>query len=176
MKESKKPDILSILPPEYREQVRSYVNTRVRQAVLKEKRNSSEGNQKKLMEAEGCKNIRHATEIAAQMFGANMVDLLSPSRLRAHTDARMFVYYWATTSTQMTITSIGKWFNRDHATVIHGAKRIKDLLEVDKNFAHLYNQFINKLTGKQYEVSNISQRAADYTSGKVDLLVHRVND
>jgi chromosomal replication initiation ATPase DnaA len=174
MKASKKPDILSTLPPEYREQVDKYVKKRMKEVVMRERSELSTAERKKKMQSEFYKNIANACSIASELTGVSVNDVIGRTRKRTVADVRLLVYRWALDYTTMGTVEVGRWFNRDHSTVIIGARRAKDLLEVDKNFAHLYNQFINKLTGKQYEVSNISQRAADYTSGKVDVLVHRV--
>jgi hypothetical protein len=163
------------LPPE----LQKYVNNRVRELLLKEKSKLPDlaGKHRKEVEtSEMYKKIKEATQVAADVMGLTFDELVMPNRKRQAVDARRFVYIYAKSHTALSYDAIGAWFNRDHSTVIHGTNRAKDLLGVDKNFAHLYNQFINKLTGKQYEISNISQRAADYTSGKVDVLVHCVND
>jgi chromosomal replication initiator protein len=176
---NKRKAIIEGLPEDLEQRVNVIVKNRVRQLMLKEKKKLGDiaGVRRREIEESGMfEVIRRATEVAAQVMDTTVGEMVSPSRYRNAADARMFVYHYARSRTRMTTSSIGAWFNRDHATVIHGAKKMGELIEVDKKTASLYNEFLNKIDRQHHEVNNISQRANDYTSGKVDVLVHRVID
>lgn len=55
---------------------------------------------------------------------------------------RQVVFYFTRKYTNMTQGMIGKYLNRDHATVIYGIKKIKDLYEFDKKVKSEIDEFI----------------------------------
>ena len=78
------------------------------------------------------------------------LDLRGPSRNREFVEARMIIYALArellampvpfarrsrkSTLMRPSYASIGSYFNRDHATVLHGVKQVRALREFDKPF------------------------------------------
>jgi len=56
-----------------------------------------------------------------------LCDLLSPRRTKEIADARMIVYYLASTLTNCSTTQIGRHVgNKDHSTIIYGSRKIRD--------------------------------------------------
>ncbi len=69
------------------------------------------------------------------------------SRKREFVEARqiamslLFKYF----KHKMSLSEIGRKFNRDHATVIHSIKCVNNLIELDKEFRERYKPLITKL-------------------------------
>lgn len=55
-------------------------------------------------------------------------DLSSKTRQRDVTYARMVYFYFARDRTNASLSKIGKLANRDHATVLHGVRKYKELI------------------------------------------------
>lgn len=65
------------------------------------------------------------------------VDVCNTSRKREIVDARM-IYFKLLRDSNYSFASIGQSLNKDHATVVHACKKIKDLIETDKAFRDDY--------------------------------------
>jgi chromosomal replication initiator protein len=71
-----------------------------------------------------------------EYFGVKLSDLLSTKRQKNITTTRHVAMYLSKKLTTKSLPDIGKSFGgRDHATVIHAVKRIKEKMEIDKEFA-----------------------------------------
>ena len=64
-------------------------------------------------------------------FGITAKDLKSPSRQRTIVQPRMLAMYLARKHTRAGYTEIGKYFGRNHSTVIAAEKRVRSWLEED---------------------------------------------
>ncbi len=51
--------------------------------------------------------------------------------------------YLATELTTLSLTEIGREFNRDHSTVLHAKEKLKETIENDPFFTPVINQIIN---------------------------------
>ena len=104
-------------------------------------------------------------------YGVNCLD---NTKKRDIVVPRQIAMYYAVRETNLTLTSVGLFFNKDHATVIHAMKCVentlsynkefqKQKLELDKDMFKL--NFKTKEELKRYEVKeNIC-----YMIGKLDL-------
>lgn len=72
--------------------------------------------------------------------------LYGKSRKREISDARQIVMYLAKELTPLSSTNIGMRLSRDHATVLHSCRTIKERLSVDKKLQELIDKIINALT------------------------------
>ena len=71
------------------------------------------------------------------------MDLAAKSRVREVVDVRRVAFKLTKTLTKSSLTSIGKLYNKDHATVLHGIKTF-DYLVDHSDFKHIkimYNRF-----------------------------------
>ena len=71
---------------------------------------------------------------ACNLFHINKEMILSKSRLREVVEPRqicMFVFY---KRMKMTLNQTGNIFGKDHSTVIHAVKNVKNLMEHDEEF------------------------------------------
>lgn len=86
------------------------------------------------------KNIEHIAKTCAFYFRIPLVDIKSRARTKSITDARHSAMYIAQKRTTATLSDIGLYFGgRDHTSVIHGIKKIKDQMQTDVELSHLVN-------------------------------------
>jgi hypothetical protein len=77
----------------------------------------------------------------ANTFKITQDDMLSNCRERTYVDARhmaMLLLYDYIYRRSKTLSTVGGWFNRYHTSVIHGMRKISDLIDVDSNFSEYY--------------------------------------
>ena len=68
-------------------------------------------------------------------FGLDNATIHTKSRKREVVQARQIAMYLAKSNTELSTSKIGTMIgNKDHATVLHACKTIKELREVDKSF------------------------------------------
>ena len=64
-------------------------------------------------------------------YGITLADLIKRDKARPLPDARHLIFYIAYKKDLGTAEAIGHYLQRDHATVLHGMKKIRNLYEVD---------------------------------------------
>lgn len=90
------------------------------------------------------KNIR---DLVCEYFKIPVESLQSSSRKREVVQARHIAMYFSKQLTQESLTSIGNSIGkRNHATVIHACKTVKDLMDTDKTFRGNVLEIEKKLT------------------------------
>jgi chromosomal replication initiation ATPase DnaA len=72
-------------------------------------------------------------------------DIISKNRLKEIVFARHLYFYFACEKTRHSLKSIGNFINIDHATVIHGNKRILYELEYYPEVKHIVKRIDFKL-------------------------------
>jgi chromosomal replication initiation ATPase DnaA len=73
-------------------------------------------------------------------------DLLDGKQTRRVADARKIYCYLAKQNTKYSLSEIGRFINKDHATVCYSIKTVENLLKIDKIFKNKYSQIINEFT------------------------------
>ena len=75
--------------------------------------------------------------------------------------ARMYYYftcrYLLSVRNSLSLNLIGQLVNRDHATVINGINRFKDIYHTDKEFKDNYLTFISGVYGEEFYNRAINQ-------------------
>ena len=79
----------------------------------------------------------------SQVFGVRESDLFTPTRIRQVNYARQICMYIRHALAGHTQADAGRYFGRDHATVIHAVKTTKDLVDTDKNYRALVSDIID---------------------------------
>jgi hypothetical protein len=69
----------------------------------------------------------------------------SKTRQRKYVEARAVYYKLLRENSRMSLQAIGNTMKRDHATVLHSLRQIKDWLEYDKELKRDYNTINNRL-------------------------------
>lgn len=76
------------------------------------------------------------------------------TRLRKFVYARQLYAYFARIYTNESLTKIGKFINKDHATIIHSSTQIENFKEFDKEIRHHVRKLNNQLTHKMVNLTS----------------------
>ncbi|TNC51680.1 chromosomal replication initiator protein DnaA [Rubellimicrobium rubrum] len=72
----------------------------------------------------------------AEHYHIRLADLIGPKRLRSFARPRQVAMYLAKTMTSRSLPDIGRRFGgRDHTTIIHGVRKIEELMGIDSQIA-----------------------------------------
>tara|TARA_R110000782_G_scaffold134739_3_gene227086 strand:+ start:406 stop:849 length:444 start_codon:yes stop_codon:yes gene_type:complete len=74
-------------------------------------------------------------QVVARFFGVSEGHLFGRARTRACAEPRRVAMYLMREETSMTLSAIGRMFNRDHTTVIYGVQTVKDEIMRNPSFA-----------------------------------------
>ncbi len=85
-------------------------------------------------------SIDKIMEIVAVYYDLTVLDIRGKKRTQSIAIARQIAMYLSTQYTRLSTTQIGKYFNKEHATIIHAATKIKKSMEEDKK---LKSEIIN---------------------------------
>lgn len=77
-------------------------------------------------------SIDKIMEIVANYYDLTVPDIRGKKRTQSIALARQIAMYLSTQYTRLSTTQIGKYFNKEHASIIHGAKKIKKCMEENK--------------------------------------------
>jgi len=69
-----------------------------------------------------------AMDVACNVWGVTEDKILGVSRLHHIIRARMFVFHFMLTTTEISLQKLGKRLNRHHSTVIHARRRLANVL------------------------------------------------
>lgn len=78
--------------------------------------------------------IKQISHIVALHFNLTIVDILGKSRRRELVDARSIIMYFAFKKTKLSLSAIGRFFNKNHSTVIYSRNNAENLMFSDKEF------------------------------------------
>lgn len=81
----------------------------------------------------------------AAAFDVKSKELLGPSRLRTVVLARQVAMYLAHEVAGFSLPSIGRALDRDHTTVLHSVRKIRDLMTEDRTIASTIRQLTEEL-------------------------------
>lgn len=84
------------------------------------------------IKAVGSISIDKIMEIVANYYDLTVIDIRGKKRTQSIAIARQIAMYLSTQYTRLSTTQIGKYFNKEHATILHAAKTIKKRMDVDK--------------------------------------------
>lgn len=84
------------------------------------------------IKAVGSISIDKIMEIVANYYDLTVLDIRGKKRTQSIAIARQIAMYLSTQYTRLSTTQIGKYFNKEHATILHAAKTIKKRMDVDK--------------------------------------------
>lgn len=91
--------------------------------------------------------IENIQKSVAEYFKIKISDLHSKKRTRSITRPRQIAMALSKELTNHSLPEIGKAFgDRDHTTVLHACKKVKELIESDLNFAEDYTNLLRTLS------------------------------
>lgn len=94
----------------------------------------------------GLKEDKNAIAVACSMYNVTKSKLLSDSRKREIVVPRQILMYYYNVFERMSLSDTGALFGKDHATVLHAKKSVKNMTETDKMYKKkLYNFFLKVL-------------------------------
>jgi hypothetical protein len=80
--------------------------------------------------------VSHVARVVSAFYGCSVIDVLSERRTRRIVEPRQVAMYLASKLTGRSTPEIGRRLgNRDHTTVLHGARKIAARIEADAAFA-----------------------------------------
>lgn len=88
--------------------------------------------------------VTRIQQTVAEAHGISVEDLVSKSRKQELVYSRFIAFYFCRNLTNLCLADIGKAFNRDHATVLHGV-RSHSFLTNYKDYLKQYLKVINRL-------------------------------
>lgn len=98
------------------------------------------GTRKKTMTVSRIQNV------VAHYFKVNAEDLNSASRVKPVSEARQFAMFICREALKMPLESIGREFGgRDHATVLHACKKVKEAIDKGQTAKTSYNEIMDDL-------------------------------
>jgi len=100
-------------------------------------------------------NKQEKAVLKAVSRATDLEDILLSTRKREYADARSIAYILFREVYNMTYHRIGAVFGKDHATVMHGYKSGKVLVEYDKNFNKQYYEAMALIGGRGERMSQI---------------------
>jgi len=81
-------------------------------------------------------SIEEIQRKVAEHYHIRLADLVGPKRLRSFARPRQVAMYLAKTMTSRSLPDIGRRFGgRDHTTIIHGVRKIEELMGIDSQIA-----------------------------------------
>lgn len=91
-------------------------------------------------------------------YGFN--ELLAKNRTMKTSAVRQVLYYLSVETRTYSSTELGSFYRRDHATILHGHKAIKEILRM--NTSYMLDQYVKKLVEK-YTIITMPQIPFEHT-------------
>ena len=92
--------------------------------------------------------IENIQKTVADYFNVRVADLLSERRSRSVARPRQIAMALAKELTSHSLPEIGDAFGgRDHTTVLHACRRIRELRDIEQRIAEDYSNLLRTLTG-----------------------------
>jgi chromosomal replication initiator protein len=78
--------------------------------------------------------IEHIQRKVSEFFSLKLSDMRAPTRTKSVALPRQIAMYFARQLTHASLTEIGRAFDKDHTTVLHGVTKIEALVRDDPKF------------------------------------------
>ena len=85
--------------------------------------------------------IEEVAAVACNIHNVKFADITTARRDNDLDIVRGYIYYFCRNELQMTFASIGKYFNRDHSTILYAVKKFKNELLEKPEKEIIYNEF-----------------------------------
>ena len=87
----------------------------------------------------------------------NEDNYLNKTRDREYLNVRYFTFIFSQKYAKETLANIGKFYNKDHTTVINGIKTINNLISYDSKYQLYHNEIELKIKSKIKELKSYSK-------------------
>ena len=115
--------------------------------------------------------VNHDIEIICDAVAVvTKADPMAKNRLRENVDARRIVYKVSRDMLNLTYIRIAKYFDKNHASVLHGLKHFDALFETDRDFRNNYNAVMQVISSVEFDSNIIDSQdvLVDYVNLKTD--------
>ena len=85
--------------------------------------------------------IKIITSAACKKFGIKPEDIMERTRRRQYVLSRQSIMHVMSTKLKMNLTEIGRHFNLDHTTIIHGLKNISGRIDTEPDMKQTIEHF-----------------------------------
>lgn len=93
--------------------------------------------------------------VAAKRFGVSVEDILGHGRSTEKVSARLACFVYARNNLGWKLEAIGRAFNRDHSTVIHGLQNVENIAQTDvKRYVDIMSTVDKMVKKKREELFN----------------------
>lgn len=103
-------------------------------------------------------SLDEITNYACNLFMIDKSLLMSKSKEGKLPDLRNFIYKLANAEFKHSKIGIGRFFSRDHSTVIHGIKKITDIIDTETSAREVYealNRHVKNSANIVYDEANL---------------------
>ena len=92
-------------------------------------------------------SVENIQKTVAEYYKIRVLDILSSKRTRSITRPRQMAMFLAKELTNQSLPEIGKQFGgKDHTTVLHACRRVKELLKSDSRITEDHSNLFRTLT------------------------------
>ncbi|CAB5223794.1 Chromosomal replication initiator, DnaA C-terminal [uncultured Caudovirales phage] len=100
------------------------------------------------------KYVKAVLDFICDYSGISYEEIMSHSRKRTITDSRKMAIFFIYHGTRLNKTAVARFFNKDHATILHSLKGHAILMEVDSSYRNMYDIIQGKLSFANYNTQN----------------------
>ena len=113
------------------------------------------------------KSVNHDIDIICDAVAVvTKANPMARDRVRENVDARRIVYKVCREMLNLTYIRIARYFDKNHASVLHGLKHFDALFETDRDFRNNYNAVVEVIGSVEFDSNIIDSQ---------DILVDYVN-
>jgi len=122
------------------------------------------------------KNSKHPELLTIAFVVSNKSEvhlnrIFENTRKREVAQARQLCMYFAERYTILSLGNIGRFYNRDHSTVLHAIKTINNLIDIDKSFKSFVEDIDLELRALLKKNEGKYNVTVDHTKKKVSLRI-----
>ena len=88
---------------------------------------------------------------AGENMDSHELEENNSSQSREYITIRQYIYYFAKKYLRMSLAKIGKYFNKDHATVLHGLRTLNNLIDTDYKVREKISLYESKIAAFSFE-------------------------
>ena len=83
--------------------------------------------------------VHRIMQAVSKPTGISIEDMIGSSRFTPVVEPRRVAMVLMRKTLGLTLVGTGRYFNKDHATVLHAEKKHQDLMDIDKNYREYYS-------------------------------------
>lgn len=112
----------------------------------------------------------------AIVYGVSLRRMQSEERTHAVAEARQIAFYVIWRRTGSSLPEIGRFFNRDHTTVLHGVKKISDLVATRREIAAIVDALMEDMTlaAPLLDLKDFDRRERERMARKIEGLINEL--